>query len=79
MSLSMMSMNVSSLQLHDHGHAPIYSLEISICTLEEKKKFKHFNVERPVKVCALTSNGSVPCTAAETRLAQTKLASFVIV
>ena len=28
-------------------------IEISICALEEKK-IKHFDVERPVKVCAPT-------------------------
>ena len=59
--------NVSSLQ----NHAPIY--RISICALE-KKKFKHFDVERPMKVCALTSLSRAPA-AAET-IARTKLAEL---
>ena len=34
-------------------------VEISICAFE-KKKFKHFDVERPVKVCALTGLPRAP-------------------
>ena len=35
-------------------------IEISICAFKEKKKFKHFNVERPVKVCVLTGVSRAP-------------------
>ena len=34
-------------------------IEISICALE-KKKFKYFDVERPVKVCVLTGQSREP-------------------
>ena len=41
------------------------SKTISVSVRWKKNMFKHLDVERPGKVCAL-SNGSVPCTAAET-------------
>ena len=45
--VTMMSMKVHVSSLH----APIYR-NFYLCV--GKKKFKHFDVERPVKVCALT-------------------------
>ena len=48
-----MKVHVSSL------HAPIYR-NFYLWHAEKKKEFKHFDVERPVKVCALTGLSRAP-------------------
>ena len=48
-----MKVHVSSL------HAPIYRNYVYLC-IQKKIMFKHFDVERPVKVCALTGLSRAP-------------------
>ena len=47
-------------------HAPIYRNFYMYYVRSKKKKFKHLDVKRLVRVCALTDLSRDPCTAAET-------------